>query len=360
VPSADVNGDGQVSRAEFNAWATQNVSQTAYLGTILGVSDGNLNTIYNALAFGNYNSINVAAVQQSLLQSISANGDAAAAALSVLHADVNGDGQISRAEFNAWANTNLNQTATLASILGVSGDNLDAIYNALGASGTDAVSAAQIQAGLLGSLTGTSSTTASTSSNILTTAQAQAQIANVQSQSLSQLISLNGLISSSSVHTASQMDAVVTAISILNQTLFNIGYGTDSSLWWIRLYASRINYNTAYTAIGLGQPAAFAMGGYHAGGVRLVGESGPELEFTGASYIASAAQTRALLGSSNQNTHDPSNDNRNAMMIANTVYSGSERIVEALHTEVALLRGDVARLTTALTIKNATPTRIAA
>lgn len=41
---------------------------------------------------------------------------------------------------------------------------------------------------------------------------------------------------------------------------------------------------------------AFALGGMHAGGVRLVGENGPELEVTGPSRIYSAGQTRAMLG----------------------------------------------------------------
>lgn len=39
---------------------------------------------------------------------------------------------------------------------------------------------------------------------------------------------------------------------------------------------------------------AFASGGWHAGGLRLVGERGPELEATGASRIYNAEQTRAL------------------------------------------------------------------
>lgn len=42
---------------------------------------------------------------------------------------------------------------------------------------------------------------------------------------------------------------------------------------------------------------AFATGGYHWGGARLVGEHGPELEVTGASYIHDAAATRRLLSS---------------------------------------------------------------
>ena len=41
---------------------------------------------------------------------------------------------------------------------------------------------------------------------------------------------------------------------------------------------------------------AFARGGFHAGGLRLVGESGPELEVTGPSRIYSASQTAAMLG----------------------------------------------------------------
>jgi hypothetical protein len=45
-----------------------------------------------------------------------------------------------------------------------------------------------------------------------------------------------------------------------------------------------------------GTPApAFAAGGFHSGGLRLVGERGPELEVTGPARIYSAAQTRAML-----------------------------------------------------------------
>jgi phage-related minor tail protein len=43
----------------------------------------------------------------------------------------------------------------------------------------------------------------------------------------------------------------------------------------------------------------FANGGMHSGGLRLVGENGPELEVTGPSRIYSAEQTRAMLQSGN-------------------------------------------------------------
>ncbi len=41
---------------------------------------------------------------------------------------------------------------------------------------------------------------------------------------------------------------------------------------------------------------AFANGGYHSGGMRLVGERGPELEMTGPSMIQSNAALRRMLG----------------------------------------------------------------
>jgi tape measure domain-containing protein len=47
-------------------------------------------------------------------------------------------------------------------------------------------------------------------------------------------------------------------------------------------------------ALGLDVPA-FAAGGYHRGGIRLVGENGPELEVTGPSTIINSADTSRLL-----------------------------------------------------------------
>ncbi len=45
---------------------------------------------------------------------------------------------------------------------------------------------------------------------------------------------------------------------------------------------------------------AFAAGGFHSGGLRLVGENGPELEVTGPARIHNARQTAAALrGDSN-------------------------------------------------------------
>jgi hypothetical protein len=46
----------------------------------------------------------------------------------------------------------------------------------------------------------------------------------------------------------------------------------------------------------------FADGGYHAGGLRVVGERGPELEATGPARYWNNAQTRSMLGGSNDNS----------------------------------------------------------
>lgn len=49
-------------------------------------------------------------------------------------------------------------------------------------------------------------------------------------------------------------------------------------------------------ALAAGDVPAFASGGYHSGGLRIVGENGPELEATGPSRIFNADQTRQMLG----------------------------------------------------------------
>lgn len=72
------------------------------------------------------------------------------------------------------------------------------------------------------------------------------------------------------------------------------------------------------SALGLSVPA-FATGGDHAGGLRIVGENGPELEATGPSRIFNAGQTAAILSGN----------------------SGNETLLNTLIGEVQLLRAEV-------------------
>jgi len=77
-------------------------------------------------------------------------------------------------------------------------------------------------------------------------------------------------------------------------------------------------------AESVGVPA-FAGGGLHSGGMRLVGERGPELEVTGPARYWSSAQTQALLSGAGSN-------------------SRLESLVEQLVAENRLMRGQIAAL----------------
>lgn len=46
-------------------------------------------------------------------------------------------------------------------------------------------------------------------------------------------------------------------------------------------------------------PPGFAAGGDHVGGLRIVGENGPELEATGPARIFNASQTKSMIGGGN-------------------------------------------------------------
>ena len=85
---------------------------------------------------------------------------------------------------------------------------------------------------------------------------------------------------------------------------------------WTTSQLARYMYNAA----GI---EAFARGGFHSGGMRLVGENGPELEVTGASRIYSAQQTKNLLSSYDGQGND------NAELVAE---------LRALRAEVAELK----------------------
>jgi len=65
-------------------------------------------------------------------------------------------------------------------------------------------------------------------------------------------------------------------------------------------FASRTDFLRAHFTGGgtIDNIPGFASGGYHAGGLRVVGETGPELEFTGPSYIANSGDTSRLLDNS--------------------------------------------------------------
>ena len=75
--------------------------------------------------------------------------------------------------------------------------------------------------------------------------------------------------------------------------LASIAYHTQ--LTANQLISGVMNVRSEFRAGGL---ATFEAGGFHTGGLRLVGEGGPELEVTGPSRIFNAQQTRSMLSGS--------------------------------------------------------------
>lgn len=70
----------------------------------------------------------------------------------------------------------------------------------------------------------------------------------------------------------------------------------------VRIQAWLVSSLTETSAVLGTEVPAFASGGLHAGGVRIVGENGPELEVTGPSRIYNAAQTANILSGSSDNS----------------------------------------------------------
>lgn len=71
--------------------------------------------------------------------------------------------------------------------------------------------------------------------------------------------------------------------------------GSAADLARMRAWLASSLEQTISTRPAAGAVPAFAAGGIHTGGWRLVGEQGPEIEYTGPSRIFSAADTRRLL-----------------------------------------------------------------
>jgi hypothetical protein len=102
---------------------------------------------------------------------------------------------------------------------------------------------------------------------------------------------------------------------ILNYSMSNkLGQGPSTEYIVQAMYAAAMAKNADPIAVGaaFGKTAAetlqlmheagipgYATGGYHGGGLRLVGENGPEIEATGPSRIYSASQTKQLLAPDN-------------------------------------------------------------
>jgi len=123
------------------------------------------------------------------------------------------------------------------------------------------------------------------------------------------------------------------SLELLGQIDATLAELDDSTRSAERLIVDAINASRDRTAAGLQQVvnaltgksvAAFAAGGHHTGGLRLVGENGPELEATGPARIWNASQTAAFMRGAAGG--DPT------------------AVIRALHAELALLRREMTNL----------------
>nr|WP_315237722.1 tape measure protein [uncultured Albidiferax sp.] len=132
------------------------------------------------------------------------------------------------------------------------------------------------------SLAGTLSQLQELSGTQLSNAELSLKAATAQVDGLTHLLENAKLQLDAATGIDNSVKSVAAAVGDLNTTIR-------------ALYAERAGQGLATSAgTNLSIPA-FASGGDHSGGVRLVGENGPELELTGASRIYSASQTRDIL-----------------------------------------------------------------
>lgn len=143
--------------------------------------------------------------------------------------------------------------------------------------------------------------------------EADAGADGYESQSLALLASMDAALSGMSARVESDTSYLSTSLGLLGSIDTALAQLEGSTQSAEQVISQAIKDGTASQLTGLravvaalrGDPIpAFATGGFHAGGLRLVGESGPELEATGPSRIWSAQQTAALFAGNGQGSNE--------------------------------------------------------
>lgn len=143
--------------------------------------------------------------------------------------------------------------------------------------------------------------------------EADAGADGYESQSLALLASMDAALSGMSARVESDTSYLSTSLGLLGSIDTALAQLEGSTQSAEQVISQAIKDGTASQLTGLravvaalrGDPIpAFATGGFHAGGLRLVGENGPELEATGPSRIWSAQQTAALFAGNGQGSNE--------------------------------------------------------
>jgi hypothetical protein len=102
-----------------------------------------------------------------------------------------------------------------------------------------------------------------------------------------------GVQASYAANEAAKQAAIAAAISATQQAMKDVEMANQ------KLAAAQAEYGAlvAKYETTFGSPPTFASGGPFSGGLRIVGENGPELEYTGPSHIVNASKTEAFMSS---------------------------------------------------------------
>lgn len=98
-----------------------------------------------------------------------------------------------------------------------------------------------------------------------------------------------------------QMFVALMGLSGAFATVTNAATAASSALVKAMNFSTYADYAAAAAGAGLTPTPRFAAGGMHSGGLRIVGEDGPELEATGPSRIWNDAQLRSAIDGGGQN-----------------------------------------------------------
>ena len=102
-----------------------------------------------------------------------------------------------------------------------------------------------------------------------------------------------GVQASYAANEAAKQAAVAAAISATQQAMKDVEMANQKLAAAQAEYDALVaNYETTF-----GSTPTFASGGPFSGGLRIVGENGPELEYTGPSHIVNASKTEAFMSS---------------------------------------------------------------
>lgn len=118
-----------------------------------------------------------------------------------------------------------------------------------------------------------------------------------QQESLRQFREAGGLALSGDADAASSLQNLAQDLINSSRAAFASGSAFQAVMDEVRSTIQNVINSVGVPGAGSAAVPGFAVGGDHAGGIRLVGERGPELELTGPSRIFSADQTAAILRS---------------------------------------------------------------